>query len=168
MNVHLPHLQKGWITNENFLQLCVRFTLGPCQSMGFTSCCSFLSNVTCLSSEADCYCDQICFYYQDCCSDVTEIGCHASEHGSGRLFQPVNMWPTSKNDIIPLLYNEWNGSVQAWAYVPFHGSDFFMKKQSFVNVHFDVTIDSINSNLINITYYVTFSSYWYKYFFVQM
>ena len=26
----------------------------------------------------DCYCDQVCFEYQDCCSDIDEIGCECS------------------------------------------------------------------------------------------
>ena len=33
-------------------------------------CCS---NIACLGYPPDCYCDLICFYLNDCCSDAHEI-----------------------------------------------------------------------------------------------
>uniref|UniRef100_A0A1X7VE53 Fibronectin type-III domain-containing protein n=1 Tax=Amphimedon queenslandica TaxID=400682 RepID=A0A1X7VE53_AMPQE len=53
-------------------------TLGSCVAVGYDGCCNPQSGVICYgSSGPQCYCDELCFTYNDCCPDVAAIGCLA-------------------------------------------------------------------------------------------
>ena len=50
-------------------------------NLGYTGCCVMLLSPPC--SNNGCYCDKICHIYNDCCSDIADIGCHpASSYSS--------------------------------------------------------------------------------------
>ena len=53
-----------------------------CVEAGYTECCT---NDNCVSAELHlyrCFCDAVCFQFDDCCEDVALIGCSA-ENGIG-------------------------------------------------------------------------------------
>ena len=52
--------------------------IGKCASQGYTGCCDPNTNGNCLGSDGTCYCDHDCYFYGDCCADITSIGCFAS------------------------------------------------------------------------------------------
>ena len=45
--------------------------IGSCASLNITGCCD---NGTCYTGTG-CYCDQLCYQYNDCCPDIASIGC---------------------------------------------------------------------------------------------
>ena len=45
--------------------------VGSCASLNITGCCA---NGTCYTGTG-CYCDQLCYQYNDCCHDIASIGC---------------------------------------------------------------------------------------------
>ena len=49
--------------NLNYPGCCVTSPLSPCNNNG-------------------CHCDQSCYYWNDCCSDITDIGCHPASSSS--------------------------------------------------------------------------------------
>ena len=49
--------------------------IGPCAQQGFTTCCNLSISLFCAGVGGECYCDESCFTFGDCCSDVLEIGC---------------------------------------------------------------------------------------------
>ena len=50
--------------------------LGSCLALNlnYSGCCVWLQSPTC--SNSGCYCDQDCHIFNDCCSDIADIGCH--------------------------------------------------------------------------------------------
>ena len=50
---------------------------GLCSDLGLgnTGCCTS----GCFSSSDRCYCDLSCYTHDDCCPDITEIGCYSYE-----------------------------------------------------------------------------------------
>ena len=50
--------------------------LGLCLSLhlSYYGCCVRFLSPTCRNNR--CYCDQNCYIFNDCCSDVADIGCH--------------------------------------------------------------------------------------------
>ena len=47
--------------------------IGSCVAQGFTGCCT--SSCVVSAGGSTCYCDQLCFSFGDCCSDIEEAGC---------------------------------------------------------------------------------------------
>ena len=47
-------------------------TAGSCHS--FTSCCDPAMYTSCRGDPPDCYCDQICYQFNDCCNDISSAG----------------------------------------------------------------------------------------------
>ena len=45
-----------------------------------SGCCERSFSLTC--SNYGCYCDQYCHFWNDCCSDVADIGCHSASSSS--------------------------------------------------------------------------------------
>ena len=43
------------------------FIIGPCQAAGFETCCI---GSNCLVAGDSCYCDVVCYEFNDCCSDI--------------------------------------------------------------------------------------------------
>ena len=59
--------------------------IGSCVENGYQGCCdSGALNCSVSSTSGSCYCDQLCHHYNDCCSDILEIGCF------GKLWQGNN------------------------------------------------------------------------------
>ena len=50
--------------------------IGTCEAAGITECCE---GDSCLGDPADCYCDQDCFFFSDCCQDIQDV-CQYGEH----------------------------------------------------------------------------------------
>ena len=50
---------------------CNEHALGPCVASGYLSCCV---EDNCKTS-AGCFCDELCYRFQDCCYDITSISC---------------------------------------------------------------------------------------------
>ena len=50
--------------------------LGTCLglNLNYSGCCNFLFSSSC--SNNGCYCDQACHKFNDCCSDIADIGCY--------------------------------------------------------------------------------------------
>ena len=50
--------------------------LGSCLALqlSYSGCCHFALSSCCSSNG--CYCDQNCHEWNDCCSDIADIGCH--------------------------------------------------------------------------------------------
>ena len=50
--------------------------LGSCLALNlsYTGCCVQSLSTFCLNNG--CYCDQNCYKWNDCCSDIADIGCH--------------------------------------------------------------------------------------------
>ena len=43
-------------------------------NLSYSGCCVMFLSPPC--NNNGCYCDQICYNLNDCCSDVADIGCH--------------------------------------------------------------------------------------------
>ena len=56
--------------------------LGSCLALNlkYYGCCSWSKSPTC--SNNGCYCDQGCHIFNDCCSDIGDIGCHPATSSS--------------------------------------------------------------------------------------
>ena len=56
--------------------------LGSCLALNlnYSGCCSWSNSPSC--SNNGCYCDQNCHIFNDCCSDITDIGCHSASTSS--------------------------------------------------------------------------------------
>ena len=52
------------------------FIIGSCLvlSLRYVGCCKWSLSPQC--DNNGCYCDQYCHKWNDCCSDVADIGCH--------------------------------------------------------------------------------------------
>ena len=50
--------------------------LGSCLALnlGYSGCCVLFLSPSC--SNNGCYCDQNCYKWNDCCSDIADIGCY--------------------------------------------------------------------------------------------
>ena len=48
--------------------------LGSCGLAEFSGCCN-ISSPNCFGATGDCYCDEICYEFGDCCDDIMDIGC---------------------------------------------------------------------------------------------
>ena len=50
--------------------------LGSCfaLNLSYTGCCVYSLSSSC--SNNGCYCDQNCYKWNNCCSDIADIGCH--------------------------------------------------------------------------------------------
>ena len=42
-------------------------------NLSYSGCCVWSSSLNC--SINDCFCDQICYYHNDCCNDIADIFC---------------------------------------------------------------------------------------------
>ena len=72
------------------LVLCFIATCnGSCSDLGLgnTGCCT-LSD--CYSSTDQCYCDVSCYTHDDCCPDITEIGCNPPETTSQSIIISID------------------------------------------------------------------------------
>ena len=63
--------------------------VGSCASLNITGCCA---NTTCYTGN--CYCDQICYQYNDCCPDIANIGCLPSSTFSTSSIITASPTPT--------------------------------------------------------------------------
>ena len=56
--------------------------LGSCLALklSYSGCCHFALSSSCSSNG--CYCDQNCHEWNDCCSDIADIGCHRTSSSS--------------------------------------------------------------------------------------
>ena len=54
------------------------FIKGSCLALNlnYSGCCVWSLSQTCWNNG--CFCDQSCHYWNDCCSDIYDIGCHPS------------------------------------------------------------------------------------------
>ena len=52
--------------------------LGPCMALNlnYPGCCNISLSPSCSNNE--CYCDQTCYSWGDCCSDIANISCHVN------------------------------------------------------------------------------------------
>ena len=50
--------------------------VGSCWALNlsYSGCCMMLKSPPCINKG--CYCDQSCYNWNDCCSDIADIGCH--------------------------------------------------------------------------------------------
>ena len=50
--------------------------LGSCLALEliYSGCCERTLSPSCINNG--CYCDQSCHHWNDCCSDIADIGCH--------------------------------------------------------------------------------------------
>ena len=73
------------------------FILGSCLALelSYSGCCSLFLSPHC--SHKGCYCDQYCHKWNDCCSDVANIGCHSAS---------TTPTPTCKTKSIPHTINQ--------------------------------------------------------------
>ena len=71
----IPTVTQGKLLALQIIKLFI-FILGSCLALYLTyfGCCVWFISPTC--SDNGCYCDQVCHILNDCCSDVTDIGCH--------------------------------------------------------------------------------------------
>ena len=58
--------------------------LGSCKSLNlqYSGCCLSPPSPNC--KNEDCYCDLTCYSNNDCCSDITDIGCHPLNETLGK------------------------------------------------------------------------------------
>ena len=51
--------------------------IGSCVGRGFQGCCVPGGGVSCSVSTptGNCYCDEVCHSFRDCCPDILKIGC---------------------------------------------------------------------------------------------
>ena len=52
------------------------FTIGSCLALNlnYPGCCKLSLSPVC--SRKGCYCDKYCHIWNDCCSDIADIGCY--------------------------------------------------------------------------------------------
>ena len=62
--------------------------LGSCLAINlrYSGCCVWSLSPPC--SNNGCYCDQSCFKHNDCCNDITVIGCHPA-YPSSPIASPI-------------------------------------------------------------------------------
>ena len=73
--------------------------LGSCLALAlsYSGCC--LSQLSSICSNNGCYCDQICHFYGDCCSDIADIGCKSDSDSSS------SSTPTPTDTLGKIKYN---------------------------------------------------------------
>ena len=49
-------------------------------NLNYSGCCNFFVSPSCSSNG--CFCDHSCHYWNDCCSDIADIGCHSASTSS--------------------------------------------------------------------------------------
>ena len=56
--------------------------LGSCLALNlnYSGCCQFSLSPPCTNNG--CYCDQMCYTFNDCCNDIADIGCHPASFNS--------------------------------------------------------------------------------------
>ena len=56
--------------------------LGSCLALklSYSGCCVWLLSPPCINNG--CHCDQNCYIFNDCCSDIVDIGCHPTYSSS--------------------------------------------------------------------------------------
>ena len=67
--------------------------IGSCTAAGFSSCCIPGDSASCYGNPPTCYCDEVCFKFDDCCSDIGKICSIESptvDHGT--LNSKINMY----------------------------------------------------------------------------
>ena len=78
-----------------------------CVEAGYTECCT---NDNCVSTELHlfrCFCDAVCFQFDDCCEDVALIGCSA-ENGIGLSLHGYNHELVSFSSTDIALHRTWS------------------------------------------------------------
>ena len=60
------------------------FILGSCKALNlsYSGCCLSSPSPNC--KNGDCYCDLTCYSNNDCCSDITDIGCNPKNKTVGK------------------------------------------------------------------------------------
>ena len=48
---------------------------GSCGLAEFSGCCNIYVEANCFGATGNCYCDEICYEFEDCCDDIMDIGC---------------------------------------------------------------------------------------------
>ena len=62
------------LTSQHYIVM-ISF-LAKCADAGFTSCCTDSNcEMSTESHPVTCFCDATCYKYNDCCSDIADIGC---------------------------------------------------------------------------------------------
>ena len=61
------------------------FILGSCLALNlnYDGSCKFSLSPVC--SHKGCYCDEYCYIWNDCCSDIADIGCYPIPTSTGKL-----------------------------------------------------------------------------------
>ena len=49
--------------------------IGSCGLAEFTSCCNGSIEDNCFGATGDCFCDESCYKFNNCCEDIEDIGC---------------------------------------------------------------------------------------------
>ena len=52
--------------------MMIIMVIGSCSAAGYSSCCVVGS---CKGEPPNCYCDSLCYLFDDCCDDATELMC---------------------------------------------------------------------------------------------
>ena len=58
-------------------------------NLSYSGCCNMSLSPPC--SNKGCYCDQSCHIWNDCCSDIADIGCYHPDYSSSHI---VSTTPT--------------------------------------------------------------------------
>ena len=60
----------------------ITLILGSCLALNlnYSGCCVFSLSPSCTNNG--CFCDQMCYTFNDCCSDIADIGCHPPSSSS--------------------------------------------------------------------------------------
>ena len=53
----------------------VHMTIGSCGLASFTGCCNASIEEDCFGATGDCYCDESCYLFGNCCEDILDVGC---------------------------------------------------------------------------------------------
>ena len=63
--------------------------LGSCLALNlsYSRCCNCSLSPVCSSNG--CYCDQNCYGFNDCCSDIKDIGCHPAISSYSPIISPT-------------------------------------------------------------------------------
>ena len=72
------------------LKICYIITnLGSCSALNlsYSGCCVMALSPPC--SNNGCYCDQGCHDFNDCCSDIADIGCYHPASSSSPIMSPT-------------------------------------------------------------------------------
>ena len=80
-------------TKLMILVIIIIIILGSClaTNLRYSVCCILSRTQECIS--LDCHCDQSCYINNDCCSDISDIGCHPVSSSS------FTVSPTSTNTL---------------------------------------------------------------------